>query len=115
MKAKVTTAFPGRRDNSGASETFPVDAIIEGDLAQVAVDNGWAAEISDETGDTVSSEDKLIKAQAAVDASQSAFETAKDVWEKSDEAGKPAAQSKLEAAEKKLTAAQSKLEKLTKV
>lgn len=44
MKAEVKTAFPGRPDDETATRTIEVGEIIEGDLAQVAVDNKWAVE-----------------------------------------------------------------------
>jgi hypothetical protein len=45
MKAEVKTAFPGRPDNETATRTIEVGEIIEGDLAQVAVDNKWAVKV----------------------------------------------------------------------
>lgn len=113
MKAKVTTAFPGRRDNSGESETFAVGATIEGDLARVAIDNKWAEELDDETG-AGSIDEKRQKAQAAVDAAQAAFDAAKTALDAADEAGKPDAQKKHDEAEKALKSAQAKLAKLVK-
>lgn len=113
MKATVTTAFPGRRDNSGESETFAVGAIIEGDLARVAIDNKWAEKLGDET-EVGSPDEKQQAAQAAVDTAQTAFDAAKTALDAADEAGKPDAQKKHDEAEKVLKAAQAKLAKLAK-
>ncbi len=54
MKAKVTTAFPGRPDSEVMTRTIAVDEVIDGDLAAVAVKEGWAEEVADEAaGDSV--------------------------------------------------------------
>lgn len=47
MKAKVTTAFPGRPDNEIRTRTIAEGEIIEGDLAEVAVREKWATEVKD--------------------------------------------------------------------
>lgn len=45
MKAKVTTAFPGRPDDEVLTRTIAEGEEIEGDLARVACENKWAKEI----------------------------------------------------------------------
>lgn len=50
MKAVVTTEFPGRPDNEPLSRTIKVGEIIAGDLAAVAVREGWAEEEGAEGG-----------------------------------------------------------------
>lgn len=42
--AKVTKAFPGKPDGATAVRTIEVGEEIHGDLARVAVENGWAKE-----------------------------------------------------------------------
>jgi hypothetical protein len=44
MKAIVTAEFPGRPDHEVVSRTIAVGETITGDLAKVAVENGWATE-----------------------------------------------------------------------
>lgn len=44
MQAKVTTAFKGRPDKENAVRRIEVGELLDGDLAMVAVDNGWAVE-----------------------------------------------------------------------
>lgn len=51
MQAKVKKAFPGRADKEVKTRTFEIGEIIEGDLAAVAVGEGWAAEIEPENDD----------------------------------------------------------------
>ena len=48
MKAVVVKSFPGRPDNEAASRTIAVREIITGELADVAVENGWAEEVADD-------------------------------------------------------------------
>lgn len=48
MKAKVKEAFPGRPDNEIKTRTIEIDETITGDLAKVAVENGWAEEVKDQ-------------------------------------------------------------------
>lgn len=48
MKAMVKTAFPGRPDNEAVSRTIAVGEEIGGDLAAVAVKEGWAEELVEE-------------------------------------------------------------------
>lgn len=50
MKAIVVKAFPGRPDREVMTRQIDVGEEIEGDLATVAVDNGWAEEVSDGEG-----------------------------------------------------------------
>lgn len=47
MKAKVTKPFAGRPDGEAATRTIAKDEVIEGELATVAVDQGWAKAIDD--------------------------------------------------------------------
>lgn len=47
MKATVVKAFPGRPDHEVMTRPIAVGEVIEGDLADVAVCNGWAEEVSD--------------------------------------------------------------------
>ncbi|MCV0371080.1 hypothetical protein [Filomicrobium sp.] len=42
MRAKVTLAFPGRPDDEIMTRTIGEGEIVEGDLAVVAVREGWA-------------------------------------------------------------------------
>lgn len=42
MKAKVTTEFSGRIDGEALARPIKVDEIIAGELAEVAVREGWA-------------------------------------------------------------------------
>lgn len=44
MKAKVIEAFTGCVDGDRSTQKFPVGAVIEGNIANVAVLNGWAEE-----------------------------------------------------------------------
>lgn len=44
MKATVTRAFPGVPDGETKTRRIPVGAVLTGDLARVAVANGWAKE-----------------------------------------------------------------------
>lgn len=44
MKAKVIKAFPGRPDNEISTREIKEGEIIDGDLADVAVSEGWAEE-----------------------------------------------------------------------
>ena len=48
MKAIVTEAFPGCRDGECITETFSVGAVVEGNLAAVAVANNWAEQVDDD-------------------------------------------------------------------
>lgn len=45
MFAKVKVEFPGRPDNEVVSRTIAVGEVINGDLAKVAVGQGWAEEV----------------------------------------------------------------------
>lgn len=45
MKAKVIIEFKGRPDSEALTRTIAKGDTIEGDLAEVAVRNKWAAEI----------------------------------------------------------------------
>lgn len=47
MKAKVTKPFSGRPDSEAATRTIAKDEVIEGELATVAVEQGWARAIDD--------------------------------------------------------------------
>lgn len=49
MKVIVKTAFPGRPDNEAVSRTIAVGEEIAGDLAAVAVKEGWAEELPEES------------------------------------------------------------------
>lgn len=65
MKAKVTTPFPGRPDGEGDVRELPEGEIITGDLAAVAVREGWAEEVTsdDDVVDTETVDlDKMKKA-----------------------------------------------------
>ena len=42
--AKVTRRFPGVRDGETVTRWFEVGEEVDGDLARVAVANGWAEE-----------------------------------------------------------------------
>lgn len=44
MKAIVTKSFPGCADGDRHTQTFKEGQIITGDLAKVAIENGWAEE-----------------------------------------------------------------------
>lgn len=44
MKATVTKGFDGAKDGAIYPTTFKPGDVVEGDLARVAVDNGWATE-----------------------------------------------------------------------
>ena len=46
LKAIVEKQFAGRRDHQGFTEQIPVGDEIEGDLALVAIAQGWAKEIA---------------------------------------------------------------------
>lgn len=50
MKAKVRKEFPGRPDNESTVRTIRVGEVISGDLACVAIAEGWAKEVDDATG-----------------------------------------------------------------
>lgn len=45
MKATVTKAFPGVPDGETKTRKIPVGTELTGDLAHVAVANGWAKEV----------------------------------------------------------------------
>ncbi len=47
MQAKVTKGFSGCPDGEVMARMIAVDETITGDLAKVAVDEGWAEEISE--------------------------------------------------------------------
>lgn len=47
MQAKVTTAFQGRPDGEVLARPVRVGEVIGGDLAAVAVGEGWAVPIED--------------------------------------------------------------------
>lgn len=49
MKAKVTKAFDGRPDNEPLARTIGVGEEVEGDLAAVAVRDGNAKEIAEDS------------------------------------------------------------------
>lgn len=53
MQAKVTTEFPGRPDNEPLSRAIKVGETISGDLATVAVREGWAEELVEGGGTLV--------------------------------------------------------------
>ncbi len=61
MKAKVTTAFPGRPDTEVMTRTIAVDEVIGGDLAAVAVKEGWAEEVADEAADEAEADSSAPK------------------------------------------------------
>lgn len=63
MKARVTTEFPGRPDSEALSRTVEVGEIIEGDLAAVAVREGWAEEIAGSAPAEVNPLDDMTTAQ----------------------------------------------------
>lgn len=46
-KAKVTTAFPGVKDEEVYPTNFKVGDVVEGELAKVAVENKWAEPVSE--------------------------------------------------------------------
>lgn len=48
MQANVTKEFPGRPDNEPLARAIKVGEIIGGDLAAVAVREGWAVALPDE-------------------------------------------------------------------
>lgn len=48
MQAKVTKEFPGRPDNEPLSRAIKAGEIIGGDLAAVAVREGWADALPEE-------------------------------------------------------------------
>lgn len=47
MKANVTKAFPGRPDQEALTRTIAEGEVIFGELAVVAVREGWAEEIKE--------------------------------------------------------------------
>lgn len=49
MKAIVIKGFPGCRDGDPVPCDFAEGDVVEGDLAQVAIDQGWALEQGEET------------------------------------------------------------------
>lgn len=51
MDAIVTSRFNGRPDDSAETLTFLPGDTVRGDLARVAVDNGWADFVNDEHRD----------------------------------------------------------------
>jgi hypothetical protein len=50
-KAKVTAPFPGRPDEEAKVRQIEAGEIISGELAEVAIREGWAEVIADESGD----------------------------------------------------------------
>lgn len=46
MKARVTTVFMGRPDAEVMTRKIGIGEIVEGDLARVAVEGGWAEEVT---------------------------------------------------------------------
>lgn len=50
MKAKVVKAFPGRPDREALTRTIEVGEEIGGELAAVAVREGWAEEVGETAG-----------------------------------------------------------------
>ncbi|MFN3549626.1 MAG: hypothetical protein ACK4U0_19235 [Mesorhizobium sp.] len=53
MHATVTISTNGRPDNEALPRMLPVGAVISGDLATVAVRDGWAEEIRDEPAEAM--------------------------------------------------------------
>ena len=58
MKAKVTKAFPGLPDGAVKVVNFEVGDVVTGDLARVAVENGWAKVVSEPVSDAPKSKGK---------------------------------------------------------
>lgn len=61
MKAKVTWAFPGRPDDEAMPRTIHQNEIIEGDLAAVAVKEGWARKVPDNVAVTAAKKKRAGK------------------------------------------------------
>lgn len=55
-QATVTTEFPGRPDNAEKVRTIAVGETIDGDLAEVAIRQGWATEVVATSGPTASTQ-----------------------------------------------------------
>lgn len=51
IKAKVTAPFPGRPDEEAKVRQIESGEVISGDLANVAIREGWAEAVADETGE----------------------------------------------------------------
>lgn len=104
MKAKVKIPFRGRPDNAPQVETLNEGDVIEGDLAAVAVREGWAVEINPA---------KLDAAKEKLSAARNALADAEDTLGKADDAGKPDAQKAVDTAHAAVTKAEAALEKLS--
>ncbi|KPF47074.1 hypothetical protein [Rhizobium sp. AAP43] len=61
MEAKVTKSFPGRPDDEVMTRQFEVGDIVKGDLARVAVENGWAEEVESPEVDDGGKSSELAK------------------------------------------------------
>lgn len=61
MKAKVTKAFPGVRDGQIYPERFKPGDIVEGDLAEVAVEQKWAERINEAPAPLLARQDGKTK------------------------------------------------------
>lgn len=46
LTAKVTKAFPGKPDDEAKVRDIAVDEFVSGELAQVAIAQGWADEVA---------------------------------------------------------------------
>lgn len=62
MRATVTQSFVGRRDHLFETETLKVGDLIEGELAAVAVEQGWAKD-EGKAGKTKAKSEKADSAQ----------------------------------------------------
>lgn len=61
MEANVKQAFPGRPDNASQVREIAVGEKITGDLARVAIEQGWADEVRAEPSEPEVDNDGLDK------------------------------------------------------
>lgn len=108
MKAKVTEEFRGRRDDAPQVELIKVGEIVEGELAKVAVDQKWAAEIDEVK------EAKIAQAREGLNTANAALTAATAKLDGAAEADKAAALKEVDAAKADVDAANKALAKLAK-
>jgi hypothetical protein len=78
MRAKVLTKFPGATDDNPVTRFIEEGEVITGDLAKVAIDNGWAEKIDGDQEVETLTEAERESAFASIDAALSARRAAAD-------------------------------------
>ncbi|MGM4909127.1 Rho termination factor N-terminal domain-containing protein [Rhizobium sp. 768_B6_N1_8] len=78
MRAKVLTRFPGATDDNPVTRYIEAGEVISGDLAKVAVDNGWAEKVEGDLEVETLSDDDRETAFSSIDAEIAARRAAAD-------------------------------------